>query len=159
MAASRLQLASRIQFAVQRTLNIHVDVSEMLMKPDYAEEILQLCRAMPTEELMQLAGQFEQASLDQRRLRRLPGTRPKDLAQAEVRIRRPNGSPEAARTLRAVRPVVAPTLVSVPVPAPAPAAATRPQPVSLSGLAAQVRDHLQSDTSIHWWPARRLAGA
>ena len=104
MAASRLQLASRIQFSAQRALNVHVDVTEMLLNVHYAEEILQLCRGMAAEDLRRLAEEFEQASRDQRSLRRTPGTRPRDLAHPEVRIRRPNGSPALARSLPQVQP-------------------------------------------------------
>ena len=156
MAASRLQLASRIQFSAQRALNVHVDVSEMLLNAHYAEEILQLCRGMVAQDLRRLAEEFEQASRDQRSLRRAPGTRPRDLAHPEVHIRRPNGSPQRARSLPQVQPApVALAKAAVPAAAPAPRA-----PVSLSELATQVRDRLQIDHASPWWPVsvRRLAG-
>jgi hypothetical protein len=88
MAATRLQLAARIHFAVRRHLGTSVDISSMLKDAAYADEILMVCRSLGDDELQRLADQFEDQAT-QSGPYRVPGDRGADLARFESRIRKP----------------------------------------------------------------------
>lgn len=56
---SRLQLATRIHFALLRTLGEGVDVSRMLRQRAYADEVIEICRSLIDPRLMDLADRFD----------------------------------------------------------------------------------------------------
>ncbi|MFN3415075.1 MAG: hypothetical protein ACK4ZD_02015 [Caldimonas sp.] len=58
----RLQIATRIHFALLRELGSGIDVGLMLSRELYALDVLNVCRASENEELERLAEQFVQAS-------------------------------------------------------------------------------------------------
>lgn len=59
----RLQIATRIHFALLRELGSGIDVGLMLSRELYALDVLNVCRASENEELERLAEQFVHASL------------------------------------------------------------------------------------------------
>ncbi|MFN3298028.1 hypothetical protein [Caldimonas sp.] len=71
----RLQIATRIHFALLRELGSGIDVGLMLSRELYALDVLNVCRASENEELERLAEQFVHASLP-RPLAVPPSTRP-----------------------------------------------------------------------------------
>lgn len=74
MAATRLQIAARIHFALRRHRGSPVDIAAMLRKPAYARQVLETCRTVGDDELVRLAEQFE--ALAQRPVAyRVPGRR------------------------------------------------------------------------------------
>ena len=58
---SRLHVATRLHYALLRYLGEGIDIGAMLRKPDYAAEVLHVCRGSQDAELMRLADQFEAA--------------------------------------------------------------------------------------------------
>lgn len=89
MAASRLQLASRIQFLLQRKMHLHMDVTEMLINPDYAARMLAHCREAGLPEAEDLATGFEAASLHARRVPGLPVPQAPSIPVQPSVLRRP----------------------------------------------------------------------
>lgn len=60
-ANTRLQIATRIHFALLRHLGEGIDVGVMLKQPDEAREVLWVCEASGDAELMALAHQYQRA--------------------------------------------------------------------------------------------------
>ncbi len=59
---TRLQLATRIHFALLRNLGEGIDVGRMLRQRDYADEALNVCRSLDDDGLFDLAKRFEEAT-------------------------------------------------------------------------------------------------
>ncbi len=59
---TRLQLATRIHFALLRNLGEGIDVGRMLRQRDYADEALNVCRSLDDDGLFDLANRFEEAT-------------------------------------------------------------------------------------------------
>lgn len=59
---TRLQLATRIHFALLRNLGEGIDVGRMLRQRDYADEALNVCRSLDDDGLYDLADRFEEAT-------------------------------------------------------------------------------------------------
>jgi hypothetical protein len=61
----RLQLATRIHFALLREIGQGVDVGRLLKHPLYARDVLLVCDACPGHDLRRLATAFRGASVPQ----------------------------------------------------------------------------------------------
>lgn len=59
---TRLQLATRIHFALLRNLGEGIDVARMLRQRDYADEALNVCRGLDDDGLLDLVHRFEEAT-------------------------------------------------------------------------------------------------
>lgn len=56
---SRLQLATRIHFALLRALGEGVDVGRMLRQRAYGDEVIEICRSLIDPSLVHLADRFD----------------------------------------------------------------------------------------------------
>lgn len=82
MAATRLHLASGIQYTLWRLRRTHVDATAMLTDGRYAQEILDTCRSIGEPGLLDLVAQFEALSQPAAAgCRRVPGLQSRDLAR------------------------------------------------------------------------------
>lgn len=173
MAVSRLQLASRIQFLLQRKMHMHVDVTEMLLNADYAGRMLTLCRETGTPEAETLAAGFESLGGQARRVPGLPvpqapsiPVQPSVLRRPILHVRGAEVLPRAAAprpALHIVRADPSPSTQAAPVEAVP--VATEVAAVAAVLAAREARESREARSSAGakegWWvfPQPGLAGA
>lgn len=62
---TRLQLATRIHFALLRAIGEGIDVGRMLRQRDYADEVLNVCRGLEDLSMAELADRFDDHTADE----------------------------------------------------------------------------------------------
>ncbi|HZE91803.1 MAG TPA: hypothetical protein VE029_08895 [Rhizobacter sp.] len=87
--AARFRIAVRIHYALKHHLGEGIDVNAMLKQPNEAREVLFVCQALGTPELLALAHRYvvaldEEAAVATTKLRMVvePGTAPQDASWA-----------------------------------------------------------------------------
>lgn len=91
----RLRIAGRIDLALSRHFGDGIDVSALLSQPDYAREVMYVCRGLEDAELKDLARRFERLTAGLTRPR--PGVAVPELTRAEAPPpRRPTDAPQDA---------------------------------------------------------------